>query len=157
MKNIIDSHLHIEGWINEEGEMTGGFEPYRQERDLKAINVCGLPSHNGAGNNIMCIFYKLINEGTYAHCGIVHIDKPISDTPPEGFDPVTQYRELMEIGCDGIKMLEGKPSYHITLGSDINRPTLDKLYAEIEKDGTHLLYHVNDPVVRNRLLWQKRI
>ncbi|MBR7101818.1 MAG: hypothetical protein IKC74_05980 [Clostridia bacterium] len=147
LKNkVIDSHLHIEAWENEEGDVTTSFEPYKVERELKAVNVCGLPSHNGAGNNIMCLFYKLANpDNTYVHGGIVHLDKPITDTPPAGFDTVTQYRELMEIGCDGIKMLEGKPSYHLTLGSDINVPSLDRLYTEIEKDGTHLVYHINDP------------
>ena len=142
---IIDTHLHIEGWVNEENNMEKGFEPYREEGSLGAINVCALPSHNGAANNLMCMIYKLVNPKTYAHCGIVHLDQPIVDNPPVGFDPVTQYRELMEVGCDGIKMLEGKPSYHLSLGSDINRPTLEKLYDEIEKDGTHLIYHVNDP------------
>ena len=142
---VIDAHLHIEGWENEEGDVTTAFEPYKAQRNLKAVNVCGLPSHNGAGNNIMCFFYKLANPSVYCHGGIVHIDKPITDTPPVGFDTLTQYRELMELGCDGIKMLEGKPSYHFTLGSSLNTPSLDRLYAEIEKNGTHLIYHVNDP------------
>ena len=52
---IIDTHLHIEGWVNEENNMEKGFEPYREERSLGAINVCALPSHNGAANNLMCI------------------------------------------------------------------------------------------------------
>ena len=73
----IDSHLHIEAWVNEEGDFLSAFEPYRKEAGLAALNVCGLPSHNGAGNNLMCLFYKLVNPKTFAHCGIVHIDKPI--------------------------------------------------------------------------------
>ncbi len=145
IKKIIDSHLHIEAWTNEEGDFLNAFEPYRNQSKLAALNVCALPSHNGAGNNIMCMLYKLVNPNTYLHGGIVHLNKPISDDAPVGFDPVTQYRELMEIGCDGIKMLEGKPSYHMVLGKDINHPALDRLYTEMEKDGVHVIYHINDP------------
>ena len=64
---------------------------------------------------------------------------------PEGMDPVTQYRKLMAIGFDGIKMLETKPTSLKLTG----RPVCDELYREffdtVERDGTHMIWHVNDP------------
>ena len=44
------------------------------------------------------------------------------------------YKELMEIGFDGLKMLEGKPTIHKKIGKNLNHPELDKLYAELEKE-----------------------
>ena len=33
----------------------------------------------------------------------------------------------------------------MVLGKDINHPALDRLYTEMERDNTHVVYHINDP------------
>ncbi|MBO5373991.1 MAG: amidohydrolase family protein [Clostridia bacterium] len=145
-EKIIDTHLHVEGWQDSEGTFIDCFERYREEMGLYAINLCVVPTvQRNVCNNIMCALYKLAHPRTYAHAGVDHISWPISENMPEGMDLVTQYRELMEIGFDGIKMLEGKPSHHKRNGGDLSTPPLARLFAEIEKDGTHLLLHSNDP------------
>ena len=71
---------------------------------------------------------------------------PLTEEMPKGMDLITQYREMMEIGFDGIKLIEGKPIVLKTLGNDLNHPALDRLYTEMEKDGTHIVFHINDPI-----------
>ncbi|MBE6675046.1 MAG: hypothetical protein E7596_08075 [Ruminococcaceae bacterium] len=44
-----------------------------------------------------------------------------------------------------MKMLEGKPSLHKLVGRDLSCDLFDPYFAELEKDGTHLIFHVNDP------------
>ena len=145
-EKVIDTHLHVEGWDDSEANFIDCFEKYRKESNLHAINLCVVPTvQRNVCNNIMCALYKIAHENTYAHAGVDHIFWPISENMPEGMDLVTQYRELIEIGFDGIKMLEAKPSHHKRNGGDLNTPPLDRLFAEIEKDGTHLLLHSNDP------------
>lgn len=145
-EKVIDTHLHVEGWTNEESNFVDCFEQYRNEMGLYAINLCAVPTvQRNVCNNIQCALYKLAHENTYAHGGLDHIKWPISEDMPAGMDLVTQYRELMEIGFDGIKMLEAKPSHHKKNGLDLNTPPLDRVFAEIERDGTHLILHSNDP------------
>ena len=146
-ENLIDTHMHIEAWENEEFEFIDCFEKHRQEADLRSLNICAVPTKQRTiCNNIMCALYKLANPNTYIHGGFDHIIYPITEEMPQGMDLITQYREMMEIGFDGIKLIEGKPTVLKSLGNNLNHPALDKLYTELEKDGTHIVFHINDPV-----------
>ncbi|MBQ4510773.1 MAG: hypothetical protein II984_08620 [Clostridia bacterium] len=143
MKKIIDSHMHISKWG--EDNIAFCFDTYRSEQNIHAINICAIPlCQSNVCNNILTGFYKIANPNTYVHAGIELIEIPI-DNMTENMDAVTQYKELMEIGFDGIKMLEGKPTEHKRIGKNLNHPSLNKLYKEMEKDGAHLIMHVNDP------------
>ena len=146
-ENIIDTHMHIEAWENEEFEFIDCFEKHREDADLRSLNICAVPTkQRNFCNNIMCALYKLAHPNTYIHGGFDHMIYPITSEMEEGIDLVTQYRELMEIGFDGIKLIEGKPTVLKSLGGDLNHPALDRLYTELEKDGTHVVFHINDPI-----------
>ncbi len=143
MRKIIDSHLHISKWGDT--DFISCFDNYIKAEGLQAINICAVPIvQSNVCNNIILGFYKLARPNTYIHAGIEFIKAPIDNMPPQ-MDSVAQYKELMEIGFDGIKMLEGKPTEHKRIGKSLNHKELNKLYAEMERDGTHLLMHVNDP------------
>ena len=153
MKNkVIDGHLHIEAFYGEEGCFIDSFEKYRNEAGIANYNICAIPCLTGnaneissAANNIQCAFYKLAHPDVFVHACLEHFAKEIPPTIESEFDYVTQYKELMEIGFDGIKMLEGKPTYHKTIGKNLLHPELMRFYAEVEKDNTHIVFHVNDP------------
>lgn len=146
-EKIIDGHLHIEAWENDEiGSFIDAFESYREGMDLNGINLCALNNHaSGVANNIMMALYKIAHKDTFAHGCLHHTSYPISENVPEGMDLVTQYKEMMEIGFDGIKLIEGKPTCLKPLGGTLLFPTLDRFFAEAERDGTHIVFHVNDP------------
>ena len=91
----------------------------------------------------MIAFYKLAHKNAFAHGGLIYPEYPAPDEMPEGMDFVTQYKELMEIGFDGMKMLEGKPSLHKMVGKDLSCDLFDPFFAALEKEGTHLIFHVN--------------
>ena len=140
---IVDSHMHITRWG--ERELESCFDSYINDENISAINLCSIPmAQSNVCNNIILGFYKIARPNTYVHAGIEYIEVPI-DNMPSGLDAVTQYRELMEIGFDGIKMLEGKPTEHKRIGKDLNHESIVPLYKEMEKDGTQLIMHVNDP------------
>ena len=129
-EKIIDGHLHIEAWKNDEvGSFLNGFEPYRIGMNLDAINICSLNNHaRGVANKIMIALYKLVNKNTYAHGALDHIVKPIGENP-KGMDLVTQYNELMEIGFDGIKLIEGKPTVLKPLGCTLLTPKIGRAHV----------------------------
>ena len=143
VRKIIDSHLHISKWGKE--DFISYFDDYVERNKIHALNICAIPTRqSNVCNNIIMGFYKLARPNMYIHGGIELINIPI-DNMPKDMDAVAQYRELMEIGFDGIKMLEGKPTQHKRIGKNLNHPQLKALYKEMEKDGTHLLMHSNDP------------
>ncbi|MBR2444381.1 MAG: amidohydrolase family protein [Clostridia bacterium] len=141
----IDSHLHIHKLFEEERQMNfiDGHEWYKDSCGIKAINIASLPRN--AGNNMAVALYKVANEQAFAHGCIVYPESPVNPNTIGNMDPLTQYKEMMEIGFDGIKFLEGKPEIYkrnwIPVDSDFYEP----FWAEIEKDGTHVLAHINDP------------
>jgi len=145
---IIDSHFHVFSWFDQQGkEFWENTDAYLAGRDFRAVNYCALPSmgNRDVSNNILVALYKLRHPEVYIHGGLIYDSYPVADVLPEGMDPVTQYRELMAIGFDGIKMLETKPTSLKCSG----KPVCDDLYREffntIERDGTHMIWHVNDP------------
>ena len=145
-EKIIDTHMHIEAWENDEYSFIDCFEGHRELSPLASLNICCLSaSQKGVVNNIMAGLYKLAHPNTYIHGALDHFILPITEEVEEGTDLVTQYRELMEIGFDGIKLIEGKPTALKPLGGNLNHVALDKAYAEMEKDGTHIVFHINDP------------
>ena len=100
---VIDGHLHFYGWKDENGvEFLHCFEEYRQNMGLAGINLCSLPAGTpwNVTSNLMCAVYKLLNENTFAHGGLVYDQYPMGKSMPEGMDFVTQLNELEEIGFD---------------------------------------------------------
>lgn len=145
---VIDSHMHIYDWKDEQGkDFFHCFEDYRKEMGLAGLNICALPSGHGSDvtSNLMCAIYKLINKETFAHAGLLYDKYPMGEKMPDGMDFVTQLDELTRIGFDGIKMLEGKPTLHRTIGKNLLNLEHDKFFTEAEKRGTHITFHVNDP------------
>ena len=144
---IIDGHLHIEDIYNENGvSFLDGFDEYIEKSQVKTVNIAALPSgKRDVSNNILAAFYKLTHDGVFAHGGLTYTSYPAPNPAPEGMDPLTQYKELMEIGFDGIKMLEGKPQLHKMISIALDDEYFDGFLAEAEKDKTHVLFHVNDP------------
>lgn len=146
-KTVIDSHYHIYGWQDEKGRpFWGTTDAYRTGRNFRSININALPSGSrDVSNNIIAALYKLRHPEVYIHGGLIYDVYPVPAEMPEGMDPLTQYRELMETGFDGIKMLETKP----TTIKKLCRPVCDPLYRDffdaVEEDGTHMVWHVNDP------------
>ena len=146
---VIDSHLHFYDCKDENGEyFFHCFEDYRREMGLAGLNLCALPSGSGRDvtNNLLCAVYKLLNKETFAHAGLLYDKYPMGQALPQGMDFVTQLDELMEIGFDGIKLIEGKPTMHRTIGKNLLNDLHDKFFSEAEKRGTHLIFHVNDPI-----------
>lgn len=147
-REVIDGHLHVRTWVDKEtGEsFLHGVEEYREKLGFRALNLAALPSaYRDVTNNIMCAFYKIVNPHTYAHGGLTYPAYPVDPAHVGDMDPLTQYHELMEIGFDGIKMLEGKPSVYKWVQLPLCDSFYDPFFDQAEKDKTHILAHINDP------------
>lgn len=144
--SIIDGHLHVESWFDKDGkDFYAGFDDIQNRRGVKALNIAALPIGEwGQSNNMITALYKLHNPRTYIHGGIMYPGYPVRELPC-GADPLSQYNELMAIGFDGVKILETKPQYHKQIDNPLNLSFYEPMFAQIEADGTHILWHVCDP------------
>ncbi|MBR3961489.1 MAG: hypothetical protein IKK13_04695, partial [Clostridia bacterium] len=147
-RKVVDSHWHSYPWADENGkDFYTVIDEYQKRLGLAGLNICSIPVYHdlGPAQNVLPLLYKLHNPTAYAYGGLVYTDKPVKFPQPEGFDMLTQYNELMEMGFDGIKMLETKPAEQKEYQVRINDPYFKDFFAAVEKDGTHMIWHVADP------------
>ncbi len=153
VKNVFDGHIHMHRWrLEQTGEkFIHGLEEYRRACGLKYIALASLPSGNptpaprDVSNNIMCAFYKLANENTFAYGGFIYPSYPACESEMEGMSIEEQLDELIEIGFDGIKMLEGKPNLYAKVKKPLDGEFFEGALAKMEREGTYLLMHAVDP------------
>jgi len=62
-------------------------------------------------------------------------------------DFAAQARRLFEMGVDGFKMLEGKPTSRRILSIPMDSPAYDPFYTFLEEQSLPLLAHVSDPEI----------
>lgn len=146
-KKVIDGHFHFYNWYNDAvHNFYRAGEEYISEGNFRAININAMPAVEAdVSNNIMCALFKLRHPENYAHGGIVYEHFPAPEKPSDGMDTATQYRELMEIGFDGIKILDTKPTVLKVIGRKLDDEFYEGLFENAEKDGTHFVWHVADP------------
>lgn len=145
-RKIIDSHFHIYEWYNDEfGDFFGATEKYVEAGKFHSININAITSVEGdVTANFKAALYKLRHPDAYIHGGLVYESLPV--TNKNAADISMQYRELMQIGFDGIKLLETKPFQQRAIGCEIDNDYYDGLFELAEKNGTHFVWHVADPL-----------
>jgi predicted TIM-barrel fold metal-dependent hydrolase len=67
------------------------------------------------------------------------------DGPATAGDLRRQAVLLQEAGCDGIKMLEGKPTSRKRIGLRLDDPVYDAFYDFLQESGMPIISHVADP------------
>jgi len=146
-KNVIDSHMHFSSVYNDKGEtMFDVFDKYQKDFNMRTINICSIPySYADVSNNILAAIYKLKNEKVFAYGGITFNEFPVKLPVTKGLEPLTQYNELLDLGFDGIKLYDCKPTELKLLGIFPNDPFYEDMFARAEKQGTHIIWHVGDP------------
>jgi hypothetical protein len=141
---FIDSHIHIRDTENAGVEkVLQGIAAIWEQLGMKAINVAVIPQWDpdSVGQSVLCILFKALNPGNYAYGGLDYYypglkkDQEIS---------LSQVKELVEIGFDGIKSIEAKPTARKLIDVPLDSPLYDKYYAYIESNELPMLWHVGD-------------
>ena len=58
---------------------------------------------------------------------------------------VEQVESFVDMGCDGIKMIEGKPTSRQRMDIPVTDPYFADYWARVEELGMPIVWHVNDP------------
>lgn len=130
---IIDSHNHVY-----EAFRTGHvLYQTASEFGFDKINVLGLSPLEGLSQNIECAYCKKQwPDRTYAFGGLEY---------QSGRSFLEQAKLIVEMGFDGFKMIEGKPTFRKKIDLPLDSPLYDEFYAYVEEQELPLLMHVADP------------
>ena len=138
-KAICDGHYHP----HERNSFADTVSYYKKALNYFNVDkfaIACLPSY-GVVNNFEGLYLKSVFPNAYVNVGLVHHfdDRDTSEYYLE------QAKQLYEMGCDGFKMLEGKPDYHKEFGRPLDHPSLDRFYSFVEEKELPLVLHYGDP------------
>jgi hypothetical protein len=137
---IIDCHTHLYG-IEQESRMLA-------IADAAGIAQMNLLAHHYAGDDPWlppALYMKARHPGRFfVFAGLdhtAHLTHGRVPSPPLA----EQVDRFIALGCDGIKMLEGKPTSRQRLPIAFDDPYFADYFARVEERGFPMLWHVNDP------------
>ncbi len=131
--NMIDGHVHIFGHgIQGVKDLLA----YEKKQGYAACNYLSCECMGDAAQNALGIYLKAVAPENYAFGGLTY--RYDCDFEKELLD-------LWEIGFDGMKMVEDKPTIRKELGVSFHDPRYDRFYARLEEMQIALVAHVADP------------
>lgn len=140
MTGIVDGHVHM-GSIDEEEAVLAICEAVGIDR-MVMVSIQDPASGSGLPQSL---YMKARHpERFYVFAGLNHAAR-LSGGRVRTPTLAEQVANFAAMGCDGIKMIEGKP----TSRRQMNVPVTDAYYAEywecVEELGLPIVWHVNDP------------
>ena len=137
MKGFADGHIHIRG---------GKFEEIEKMLDELAeigvteVSLLALPFRS-VSENLSALYWKMKYQKMKVRAfGGLHQTDRYSDVPYE-----QQVKQLLALGCDGIKLMDQCPDIRKYLRKGINDPVYDPMLTMLEELGTPVVLHANDP------------
>ena len=138
-KPVCDSHVHLheELPLDETIKILNNVMNYM---NYEKIALEALPSY-GITDNYKALYLKSKINGVYANLGLVH---NFDERDTQEFY-LEQAKLCHAMGCDGFKMLEGKPDYRKKLSKPLNDKSFDKFYGYAEENQLPIVLHFGDP------------
>jgi len=137
---IIDGHVHM-GGMDKEASMLA----IRQETGIEKMALVSIQNPE-AGSGLPGSLYMKARypRWFYVFAGLNHA-KVQSGGRVQTLTLAEQVDEFLAIGCDGIKMIEGKPTSRQWLDVPVTDPYYADYWARVEELGVPIVWHVNDP------------
>jgi len=121
---------------------------YLKNYNLKKINIVSLACKDQSeiAQNLLCALFKLLHpKSVYAYGSLMYPYYPLDEKIPYNYNLVEQVKTLMNMGFDGIKMLEGKPTLRKKIGIPLDSPIFDDYYSYLEEQEIPIVFHTADP------------
>lgn len=111
---------------------------------LMALPHSGRRGHDSPANNLAALACKAALDGEegrriHACAGLRHTDRASPD------DLLAQAKRAIDLGFDGFKMLEGKPTMRRRFGHPLDGPLYEPFFAWAEESGWPVTMHSGDP------------
>lgn len=141
--SVIDTHIHIRGYWDIERTL-GVSQQIAKYSHLDACNVLALTAwdSDSVAQNVLCMACKALYPKTYAYGGFDYFYDGI-DASEKG--RLEHLKNLLEMGFDGIKLIETKPSSRKKIGIGLNDSSYSLCFSYLEKEQLPVIWHVADP------------
>jgi hypothetical protein len=137
---ITDGHVHMRS-IADEAAML-------EIREATGIDKIALVSIQdaGAGDGLAQSLYMKARHPHlfYVFAGLNHAEK-LSQGRVRTPNLAEQVDGFVDMGCDGLKMIEGKPTFRQQMDVAATDPYFADYWARVEELGIPIVWHVNDP------------
>ena len=136
---ICDVHFHM----RYPEKIEDSYEMLKQEMeyfDLDGVQLCSMPYYD-ISENYKAFYLKSRLENVYVGAALTHYQDE-RDTA-DGY--LAQIKAAHQMGCDGIKMLEGKMVVHNMLKGKLSDGLFEKFFAYAEENQLPIVLHVGDP------------
>lgn len=129
----IDCHVHVlSGGVGELAALAESQKAY----GYSGSNFLSVEGMGDAAQNAMAILFKCLDPAHYGFGGLHYRFT---------YDFSREISHLYDIGLDGIKMIENKPTERKRLGYAQDDPRYDKMFTFAEDAGIPFLIHAADP------------
>ena len=141
---IYDAHVHAQGGEGLQAFIEAGRRFIDETVELSAVNLLVtkgvLPSKVSA--DLLSLALKVMDPRFTVYGGFGYWMNTI---PSDREGLKKQLMTLIDVGFDGLKMLEGKPNRRSILGSSLDDERYDGVGKLLEETNFHVIYHLNDP------------
>lgn len=137
---LIDSHIHF--------SFPHTFEEVEDALNISCAtrgNLVAQIDRYKVSDTIDCLYAKYLSKDRIYVYGSLDATQYLKNQNM-GYNLIEHIKHLMNCGCDGIKMLEGKPDQRkIFKIPNFDNDEWDKVFEYIEKEQINIIWHVNDP------------
>ena len=153
MKKVFESHCHYHLFDSSVEDDKNLLKEEFKITETEKVCFLSIPQHfNQDGkkeidpiHNLRGIFLKKVfSPNAYAFAGLVHPNNYLNSEGVSN-DFLKQVKKYYEMGFDGMKMLEGYPTFIKYAGIGINSPIFDKFYDFCEKNNFPITMHIANP------------
>ena len=137
---IIDGHVHM-GSIDTEPLILDVCEA----AGIDQMNLVSIQDEASGSGLPQSLYMKAMHPHQfYVFAGLNHAEKLTEGEVPTP-SLVEQVDQFVAMGCDGIKMIEGKPTARQMLDIPMDAPYYEDYWARVEELQLPVVWHVNDP------------
>ncbi|MBN1672388.1 MAG: amidohydrolase family protein [Kiritimatiellae bacterium] len=137
---IIDGHVHMGNSRQEQAMLA-----VREAAGIERINLVSIQKPREGSGLPQSLYMKARHPDTFfVFAGLNHAQR-LSNGMVKTPTLAEQAGIFARIGCDGIKMLEGKPTSRQEMDVPITDPYFAEYWARVEEMRTPMVWHVNDP------------
>lgn len=137
---IIDAHVHM-GSMTDEAKMMRILEATGTDK-MALVSI----QNPAAGSGLPQSLYMKAHhpERFFVFAGLNHAEQ-LTDGAIRTRSLVEQVDAFVAAGCDGIKMIEGKPTSRQKMNIPVTDAYFADYWAHLEETGLPIVWHVNDP------------
>ncbi len=144
MKNIAVFDMHTHAYTP---EALAFMRNYIKAADLDGISIASFGCDKdgcAAEQNMLPLLFKREEEKIYAFGSLIYPQVPAKELSGM-WEPKAQAERLLQMGFDGIKILESKPDSRKRIGLPLSSETYEPFFAYLEEHDVPILWHVADP------------